>query len=129
EQLMQEQEWSSGRLQKVGPYYHVNGEMLPNGNYENGAGELLTYHLDGTTIKSRKTYENGLANGPYESTYSNGSPKERGQYVNGLPSGKWTSYHTSGKIASLGEYAKGQKTGRWRFYSKRGKLISVRNFE
>ncbi len=101
-----------------------------------------------------KTDTNGLKQGQWTKTYSNGSTRYKGAFNHGEPSGKFTYYFPSGSIKSVivykqngkvasaktyqitgkllaeGKYVNHKKDSLWTFYSDLdGKLVSKKNYD
>lgn len=62
----------------------------------------------------------GTRDGPFITTFPDGSIEIAGSYVKGALSGPWQRRHPGGAIAEAGSYAAGLRDGRWRQSSTSG---------
>lgn len=95
---------------------------------------------------------NGIKNGAFKVSYSEGKPQIIGQVVNDkneglwkyyyensqvesegifkndIPEGKWTFYYADGKVKENGNYVSGKRDGVWLSYAEDGKLTRKKEF-
>ena len=85
-------------LLSIDQTHKPNGELMDNGNFENGKGLVIRYYDD----LSKKSIAN---------------------YVSGYKNGIAQFYHENGQIESAGLFIKGMKTGVWKYYDEKGNLF------
>ncbi|MGE3544652.1 MAG: toxin-antitoxin system YwqK family antitoxin, partial [Kofleriaceae bacterium] len=97
---------------------------------EPASASMLTCEA-GTTAKLAAAPEptmfcarpDGTRDGPFITTFPDGSIEISGSYVNGVLSGSWQRMHPGGSVAEIGAYTSGQRDGRWRQSSTTGTLL------
>lgn len=101
--------------QGVIKWYHENGKVFQNVNYNNGIlnGKRQVYFENGN-LKSEETYKDGKKEGKWKSWYEDGNIKETGFFENGQKEGLWKTYYTNGKIKNEGKYVFDRKVDTWK---------------
>lgn len=96
---------------------------------KNRVGKWLYYHIDGKTILSEETYENGILNGTSKTFYLTGKMTEVSQYKNGKLHGNLKRYADNGVLLDDLTYEKGKLHGPAKYYNMAGKLIYWGDYE
>lgn len=137
--------------QKEGLYYRVNskGDTLEKSQYTEGKieGQRILYYPDGQ-VNIVENYIHNTYNGPYQSFFENGAPKQFGTFkdgqfegelktyykepagrlketiflTNGVEDGAYKQYYPDGKIQTEGIYTNGLKEGEFKEYHPNGAL-------
>jgi antitoxin component YwqK of YwqJK toxin-antitoxin module len=152
----------SDTTQKDGWYFRLNGkgDTLEKVQYVNGSieGQRVLYYPNGQ-IYIVENYINNQYNGPYQSFFESGAPKQFGtfedgqfegelktyyeqpagqlkevvQLVNGIENGALKQYYANGQIQNESSYSEGLKAGPFKEYHENGNIaaegVYVEDFE
>ena len=119
----------SDTTQKDGWYYRLNikGDTLEKAQYEKGLmeGQRVLYYPNGQ-VHIVENYINNQYNGPYQSFYESGAPKQFGTFKNGQFEGELKSYYLepSGQLKEVIQLANGVENGNVKQYYSNGQLES-----
>ncbi len=119
----------SDTTQKDGWYYRLNikGDTLEKAQYEKGLmeGQRVLYYPNGQ-VHIVENYINNQYNGPYQSFYESGAPKQFGTFKNGQFEGELKSYYLepSGQLKEVIQLANGVENGNVKQYYSNGLLES-----
>ena len=106
-------------------FYTEKGILESEGKMigKNRIGKWLYYHIDGETILSEETYENGILNGTSKTYYVTGKITEISQYKSGKLHGNLKRYADNGILLDDLNYEKGKLHGSAKYFNVEGKLI------
>lgn len=123
----------------------LNTVKYNKGEVEKNADELIkldfkTEYYDDATVKSIKSYKNGVPEGIFREyspegkiinseVFMNGNKLGEGVMdEDGIKRGFWKEYYTDSLLRAEGNYDDGQRIGEWIFYFKNGKTEQKGNY-
>lgn len=71
----------------------------------------------------------GVKNGPFERSFSDGRVNTEGTITDGKMSGLWTRYWDNGRIRDKGPWRNDHPVGDWKFYDTRARLVRETQFD
>jgi antitoxin component YwqK of YwqJK toxin-antitoxin module len=72
--------------------------------------------------------ENNKNVGKWSYFFNNGELESEGYFKEDNPHGKWFWYYKGGNVKSEGYYINGVKVGRWKTYSEQGSLVNLKTY-
>ena len=116
-----------------GPFidYYINGKKQGEGILFNGRlkGKRLFYHFNGS-ISDEIEYENGFPNGLEQRYYEDGTLKQTGIIRNDKKIGIWKSYHPNGQLNNITPFDEnGKIDGESITYYSTGKVKSLYKYK
>lgn len=109
-------------------FYGPQGEILGQGEFEQGTGTLFWNYPNGQ-LAYQVTVKNGQYHGKIEAFYPNGKLKQRGQYAFNEADGQWNWYTIDGVLETQGNYQAGKRDGAWKWWHEDGKLSTTSTYE
>ena len=103
-EVKQEEIYNLGKLISVSEFKLLNGQIITNSTFKDGAGELIDY-------------------------YENGDIFSKSNYLDGELDGYFVEFHSNGKISQRGSYRNNEKVGLWYQYNRRGSLINKNSYD
>lgn len=97
--------FEKGKLHNAS-FFSNNGELMDNGGFKDGSGNLTFYRFTGSKMKVVE-FKNGQANGSCSYYYSSGNVLATGSYKYGRPDGYWREYNQTGKEVQITKMAMG----------------------
>ena len=106
-------------------FFSIKGSLISEGgmNGKSREGTWRFYQLDGKTLLSVETYENGVLNGPFEVYYKNGKLSETFNYVAGKKHGPSKKYSEARVLIQGLEYNNDRLAGPAKYYNSKGELV------
>jgi antitoxin component YwqK of YwqJK toxin-antitoxin module len=109
-------------------YYGPTGEILGEGELENGTGTIEWKYPNGQRAYATEV-KNGQYHGKTETFYPDGTQKFKGQNLFDESVGEWIWYHPNGKIETKGSYQANAREGKWFWFYDNGNRSTVSEFE
>ena len=135
-------------------FFHKNGTVMGEGDYQNGQkngewkfydnkailsskepytngkinGLMKVYHLNGK-LAAEVPYVDGLKNGPFLEFSPGGDTLIMGTYADNTFDGSYKQYYDGGQLYMEGKYRAAVKDGLWMYYAEDGKVKAQQVYE
>ena len=83
---------------------------------------------DNGSVKHKRVYKDGFANGKWFHFYDNGNIWIESNYRNGIKTGTWITYYESGKEWTKGSSINNERSGEWIFCNKDGTVFEKKKY-